>query len=119
LLVDGYSCERQRSNQVLNRRQIIFQGIGVADENQLAPVLLAYAPQVLAAPTNRPRSRGGQAGKDTQQAGLPYPIVALHSQYFARAYGEAQPLEKTPIAADAAQIDCLEHEMERQTGAEL
>ena len=106
---DIRACKRQRVTQVLDRGEIVLEAIGVAEERQVAPVVLPQRDNPAVVPEYFARLHRGQAGEHSQQAGLATAVFSADAQRLPGFQSERQIMEQAPVAAGAFDLTGLKH----------
>ena len=86
----GHPCQCRCNLQVFQRREIVLQGIEMADEDEIPRILLAFGADRPPAPAQLPRAWRKQAAHNAQQARLAAAVGSSHAQQLAATETEAQ-----------------------------
>src|SRR5258707_10679809 len=106
--IDAQACQGASDSEVLCGRELVLQGAGVTDENQLLRVFLPQPPYVAALPAHLAAVRQQQAAQNTQQAGLAAAVRPGDAQQLAAIERERQAAEKpspAPLAIEGRRLE--------------
>src|ERR1017187_1162036 len=105
----GHPCQCRRNLEVFQRREIVLQGIEMADEDEIPRILLALGTDRPPGPAQLPRVRRKQAAHDAQQARLAAAVGPGHAQQLAATEPEAEVAEQPPLASRALESSRFKH----------